>query len=293
MAATRLDGAAVAQEVYSQLRQRVQALAAIGVRPGLAAIQLGNHAASTIYIRRKVNACAEIGVYSEVHQLESDCTESALIATIEKLNHHRGIHGILLQLPLPQYFDAGRIMQSIAVEKDVDGFNWQNLGAMVAGRPRFTPCTPTGIIALLDRYDVRMEGRNAVVVGRSTEVGKPMALMLIARSATVSVCHSKTRDLRQFTSIADILVVAAGRPSLVTADMIKPGAVVVDVGINRLPDGRMCGDVDYAGASGVAALLSPVPGGVGPMTVAMVIANTVSAAEHYAQACAAFSNRTS
>lgn len=287
MAATLLDGAAVAREFYSQLGRRVQTLVAAGVRPGLAAIQVGNQAASTIYIGRKVKACAEIGVYSEIHQLESDCQESTLLATIDKLNHHRGIHGILLQLPLPQHFDAGRIMQSIAVDKDVDGFNWQNLGAMVAGRPRFTPCTPTGIIALLEHYEVRIEGRNAVVVGRSTEVGKPMALMLIARSATVSVCHSKTRNLRQFTSIADILVVAAGRPLLVTADMIKPGAVVVDVGINRLPDGRVCGDVDFAGASQVASLLSPVPGGVGPMTVAMVIANTVSAAEHHAQARAA------
>lgn len=283
MVASRLDGAAVAQEVYSQLRKRVKDLVAVGVRPGLAAIQVGNHAASTIYLRRKVNACAEIGVYSEVHQLASDCTENALLATIEALNHHRGIHGILLQLPLPQRFDAGRAMQSIAIDKDVDGFNWQNLGAMVAGCPRFTPCTPTGIIALLEHYGVRIEGRNAVVIGRSTEVGKPMALMLVGRSATVSVCHSKTRDLRQFTSIADILVVAVGSPLLVTADMIKPGAVVVDVGINRLPDGRVCGDVDYAGVSGVAALISPVPGGVGPMTVAMVIANTVTAAEHHAQ----------
>jgi len=287
MAATLLDGAAVAREVYSQLGQRVQILVAAGVRPGLAAIQVGNHAASSIYIGRKVKACAEIGIYSEIHHLESDCPESTLLATIDKLNHHRGIHGILLQLPLPQHFDAGRILQSIAVEKDVDGFNWQNLGAMVAGHPRFTPCTPTGIITLLERYEVRIEGCNAVVVGRSTEVGKPMALMLIARSATVSVCNSKTRNLRQFTSIADILVVAAGRPLLVTADMIKPGAVVVDVGINRLPDGRVCGDVDFAGASQVASLLSPVPGGVGPMTVAMVIANTVSAAEHQAQARAA------
>jgi len=279
MPASILDGTRVAKEVYARLEQRVQALSREGVRPGLAAVQVGENPASTIYIRRKVKACAEVGIYSEVHQLAGDASEGTLLATIDKLNRHGAIHGVLLQLPLPARFDAGRIMQSIAVAKDVDGFTWNNLGAMVAGRPLFTPCTPTGIIELLDRYKIPIAGRNAVIIGRSTEVGKPMALMLMARNATVSICHSKTRDLRQFTAIADILVVAAGHQSLVKGDMVKQGAVVIDVGINRAPDGRVRGDVDFDGASQTASYITPVPGGVGPMTVAMVIANTVAAAE--------------
>jgi len=284
MTATILDGTMVAKEIYARLEQRVQALLRVGVRPGLAAVQVGENPASTIYIRRKVKACAEVGIYSEVHQLDGDAPESTLLATIDKLNRHGAIHGVLLQLPLPKHFDAGRIMQSIAAAKDVDGFTWNNLGAMVAGRPLFTPCTPTGIIELLDRYEIPIEGRNAVVIGRSAEVGKPMALMLISRSATVSICHSKTRDLRQFTAIADILVVAAGRRSLVKGDMIKRGAVVIDVGINRMPDGRVRGDVDFEAAAQTASHITPVPGGVGPMTVAMVIANTVAAAERQTRA---------
>jgi len=280
MAASILDGTAVAKEVYSRLGQRVQSLVSRGVRPGLAAVQVGEHPASAIYVRRKVRACAEVGVYSEVHQLDANAPEATLLDAIAKLNRNSAIHGILLQLPLPTHFDAGRIMQAISVAKDVDGFTWKNLGAMVAGRPLFTPCTPTGIIELLDRYDIPIEGRIAVVIGRSTEVGKPMALMLVSRSATVSVCHSKTCDLRQHTAMADILVVAAGRPGLVKGDMIKPGAVVIDVGINRMPDGRVRGDVDFADAAEIAGYITPVPGGVGPMTVAMVIANTVAAAEN-------------
>ncbi len=274
-----IDGVATAREIYAQLKERVAALGRLDVRPGLAAVQVGDHPVSKIYLRNKVRACEEVGVYSELHRLDADSPQGAVLAALEKLNRHPRVHGILLQLPLPVHLDAERITQAIAPEKDVDGLTWHSLGALLTGGPRIEPCTPRGVIMLLERAGIVVDGRDAVVVGRSAIVGKPMALMLMARGATVTICHSRTRNLGEHTRRADILVAAAGRAGLITGDMVKPGAAVVDVGINRLPDGKLAGDVDFASVRAVAGYITPVPGGVGPMTIAMVIANTVLAAE--------------
>ena len=279
MTALVLDGAAMAQSVLNDLKERVASLVRRGVTPGLATVLVGDNPASRVYVRNKAKACAEVGLHSELHELGADAAEAEVLARVHALNANRRVHGIIVQLPLPQGLGTQRILQSIAVEKDVDGFNWANLGAIVDGHPRLAPCTPLGVMAMLDRAGIAIEGRNAVVIGRSSIVGKPLALMLIARGATVTVCHSKTRDLAAHTRSADILVAAVGRAHLVTADMVKPGATVIDVGINRLPDGSLAGDVDYANVSRIAGAISPVPGGVGRMTVAMLVANTVAAAE--------------
>jgi methylenetetrahydrofolate dehydrogenase (NADP+)/methenyltetrahydrofolate cyclohydrolase len=249
------------------------------VQPGLAAIVVGDNSASRIYVRNKVEACHAVGVYSEIHRFAADCAEDEVLAMVRYLNGDPRIHGVLVQLPLPAHWNSQRLLQAIAPGKDVDGFNWVNLGAMVAGHTVLAPCTPLGVITMLDYARVPVEGRSAVVVGRSAIVGKPLALMLIARGATVSVCSSKTPDLRLYTLLADILVVAVGNPGLVDGSMIKPGAVVIDVGINRLPGGKLVGDVDFASASRVASRITPVPGGVGRMTVAMLLENTVTATE--------------
>lgn len=282
MAAKLLDGAAIARQIYDQLEQRVSSLAKSGVRPGLAAVVLGDDPASRIYVRNKVRACTEVGLHSEVHAFAADCPEAVLLATIDKINRNPRIHGLIVQMPLPPHLNAERIVQTIAADKDVDGFGLHNLGALLTGSPQFVPCTPLGVMAMLDHAGVAIEGSRAVVVGRSITVGKPLALLLISRNATVTVCHSKTRDLARHTADADILVAAIGRAGAITADMVKPGAVVIDVGINRLPDGKLAGDVDFAGVSQKASYLTPVPGGVGRMTVAMLIANTIAAAEHQA-----------
>jgi methylenetetrahydrofolate dehydrogenase (NADP+)/methenyltetrahydrofolate cyclohydrolase len=279
MAATLLDGAAIAQQVYAQLKQRIHLLHSRGVQPGLAAILVGENSASRIYLRNKAQACHDIGVHSEIVRFSAECTEEQLFTALETLNADSHIHGILVQLPLPAHLNSERILQAIAPAKDVDGFNWVNLGAMVAGHTLLAPCTPLGVMTMLDYARVPIEGRSAVVVGRSAIVGKPLALMLIARGATVSVCSSKTPDLRHYTLMADILAVAVGNPGLVDGSMIKPGAVVIDVGINRLPGGKLVGDVDFVTASRVASRITPVPGGVGRMTVAMLLENTVTAAE--------------
>lgn len=279
MTAKIIDGAAVAQQVYSQLKERVRILAGRGVQPGLAAVVIGKNPASAIYVRNKVRACSEVGLHSEVHEFAGDCGEAEIRALLRRLNADAKIHGILLQLPLPPQLNSEHLLQSIAAAKDVDGFNWSNLGALVAGHTLLAPCTPLGVMTMLEHAGVEIEGRNAVIIGRSAIVGKPLALMLIARGATVSVCNSHTNDLRQYTSLADILIVAVGRPGLVDGSMLKPGAVVVDVGINRLPSGKLTGDVEFESASRVASYITPVPGGVGRMTVAMLIANTVAAAE--------------
>jgi methylenetetrahydrofolate dehydrogenase (NADP+)/methenyltetrahydrofolate cyclohydrolase len=274
-----IDGVVAAREVYARLRERVAALGRVNVRPALAAVLVGDNPASRIYLRNKTRACEESGVRSELHELPADCPSQTLLAMIEKLNAERGVHGIIVQLPLPPQLDASLAARTIAPAKDVDGLSWHNLGALMAGQPLFEPCTPRGIMVLLERAGVEIDARQAVVVGRSAIVGKPMALMLMARGATVTICHSRTRDLAAHTRRADILVVAAGRAGLVTGDMVKPGAAVVDVGINRLAGGKLAGDVDFASVRAVAGCITPVPGGVGPMTVAMVIANTVLAAE--------------
>ena len=279
MTASLLDGAAIARQVFTDLQARVAALRAAGVQPGLATVVVGDNPASRVYVRNKVRACEEVGVHGEVHALAADTSEAELLAKVRELNGNPAIHGIIVQLPLPRGIEASRVLQSIALEKDVDGFNWSNLGALVDDRPQLVPCTPLGVMRMLDHAGVALEGRHAVVIGRSSIVGKPMALLLIARGATVTVCNSKTRDLASHTRSADVLVAAVGKAKLVTADMVKRGAAVIDVGINRLPDGKLAGDVDFDAVKEVAALVSPVPGGVGRMTVAMLVANTVLAAE--------------
>lgn len=287
MTASLIDGARIANAFLEALRPRVAALAAQGVKPGLAAILVGENAASEVYVRNKMRACTDLGLHSAVHRLAADCSESALIALIESLNADRAIHGVLLQLPLPPHLDAERITHRIHPGKDVDGFSRENLGALVAGHPLLAPCTALGIMAMIDHEGIALEGCNAVVVGRSVAVGKPTALMLIGRGATVTVCTSKTRDLARHLRDADVVVVAVGRPGTVTGAMLKPGAAVFDVGINRLPDGKITGDVDFASAREVAARITPVPGGVGRMTVAALIANTVAAAERSLHGAAA------
>ena len=284
MPARILDGAAIARHVYASLAPRIAALTQRGVQPGLAALLIGENAASHTYVRNKVRACTDIGIYSEVHELGADCTEAAALKMLEQLNHNSRLHGVIVQLPLPPGISAQRLLQSVAVEKDVDGFNWSNLGALVDARTALTPCTPLGVMVMLEHAGIAVEGRHAVVIGRSTGVGKPMALQLVNRGATVTVCHSKTPDLAAHAARADILIAAVGRAGLVTANMVKSGAVVIDVGINRLPDGKLTGDVAFAAVSERASWITPVPGGVGPMTVAMLIANTVTTAERTAGA---------
>ncbi|HYC48396.1 MAG TPA: bifunctional methylenetetrahydrofolate dehydrogenase/methenyltetrahydrofolate cyclohydrolase FolD [Burkholderiales bacterium] len=279
MTAQVLDGAAMAREALSGLKDRIAALARNGVKPGLATVLVGDNPASRVYVRNKVRACGEVGLHAEVHELPADVTAAALLTQIDWLNANPAIHGIIVQLPLPRTLDAQSALQSIAPGKDVDGFNWSNLGALVDGHPRLAPCTPLGVMAMLARANIAIEGRHAVVIGRSSVVGKPLALMLIAHGATVTVCHTRTRDLAAFTRAADIVIAAAGRARLLTADMVKAGAAVIDVGINRDETGKLVGDVDYEAVKAKAGAISPVPGGVGRMTVAMLVSNTVLAAE--------------
>jgi methylenetetrahydrofolate dehydrogenase (NADP+)/methenyltetrahydrofolate cyclohydrolase len=294
MSAKIIDGNAVARHVRSLWKQRVDALKEQGITPGLAMIIVGDNPASRLYVRNKVKACAEVGLHSEVHEFPATVTQEAVVRRIEELNQHAEIHGILVQLPLPPQLDARKLLGTIAVQKDVDGFHLYNVGGLVVGENNiFPPCTPYGVQCLLEYENIPIEGQNVVVVGASNIVGKPMALMLMAKDATVSICHIKTRDLAQYTILADILIVAAGCPGLITAPMIKRGAVVIDVGINRLADGRLVGDVDFEGVRQKASYITPVPGGVGPMTVTMLICNTVAAAERFAAKNAQAKSRTS
>lgn len=279
MTAKLIDGKSLAAAVRAALRPRLERLAARGVRPRLAVLLAGNDPASRLYVRNKTRAGEEAGLASELHEFPESVAESALIERIAALNAEPRVHGILVQLPLPRRIDAARVLEAVSPAKDVDGFHVQNLGALLAGRPGFVPCTPAGVMKMLEHEGVPLAGRRAVVLGRSNIVGKPMALLLLARDATVTVCHSKTRDLAAIARQADIVVAAIGRAGLVTADMVKPGACVIDVGINRLPDGSLAGDVDFAAVRKIAGWITPVPGGVGPMTVAMLIASTVRAAE--------------
>jgi methylenetetrahydrofolate dehydrogenase (NADP+)/methenyltetrahydrofolate cyclohydrolase len=280
--ATLIDGVAVSKALRAEWKQRVALLKEKGVTPGLAVILVGDNPASQVYVRNKVKACGEVGLHSELHQFPATVSEQAVLEKIAALNRDPAIHGILVQLPLPAHIDNNKVLEAISADKDADGFHLCNLGGLVTGGTAFPPCTPYGVMALLDYYDIPIEGQNAVVVGRSNIVGKPMALMLLGRSATVSICTSRTRDLKQYTSMADILVVATGKPRMVHGSIIKPGAVVIDVGINRLPDGKLVGDVDFDSAKQVASFITPVPGGVGPMTITMLLANTVQAAERLA-----------
>lgn len=279
MSAKIIDGKAVAEQVRKEWKIRADGLKAQGILPGLAVIIVGDNPASRVYVRNKVKACHDLGLHSELIELPEDTTEAMLLSQIQHLNDNPDIHGILVQLPLPEQIDVDKVLETISPEKDVDGFHLYNLGALVVGNTVFPPCTPYGVMAMLKYIDAEISGKNAVVVGRSNIVGKPMALMLLQESATVSICTSRTHDLTFYTKIADILVVATGKPQMVTGDMVKPGAIVIDVGINRMDDGKLVGDVDFDSVKEVAGHITPVPGGVGPMTITMLVANTIMAAE--------------
>jgi len=284
MPAQIIDGTGLSRRIRSEVAARVAALTAHDRRPGLAVILVGEDPASRVYVRNKVRACEETGVHSLLETYLADLSEAALLDRIHALNKDPQIHGILVQLPLPGHIDAKRVIETIAPHKDVDGFSVLSAGALMCGLPGFQPCTPYGCMKLLESTGVPVRGKHAVVIGRSNTVGKPMALMLLAAGATVTVCHSGTADLGQHTRKADIVVAAVGRRDLVRADMLKPGAIVIDVGMNRTDEGKLCGDVDFAGAREVAGWITPVPGGVGPMTITMLLVNTVQAAERAAQA---------
>jgi len=280
-----IDGVAVAKKIRAECKVRTAALMQRGVQPGLAVIVVGADPASAVYVRNKVRACADVGIRSSRYDFPADVDPETLIATIETLNADTSIDGILVQLPLPPHLSIARVLRTISADKDVDGFHLYNVGGLVVGDTVFPPCTPYGVVKLLEHENITVEGRNVVVVGASNIVGKPMALMLMQRDATVCICHAKTRDLAQFTILADILVVAAGTPNLILPQMIKTGAVVIDVGINRLADGRIVGDVDFEGVRRKASYITPVPGGVGPMTVTMLLVNTVASAEKRFDGC--------
>jgi methylenetetrahydrofolate dehydrogenase (NADP+)/methenyltetrahydrofolate cyclohydrolase len=279
MTARVIDGVKLAATIREGVAARSVALAARGVKPGLAVVLVGSDPASQVYVRNKVTACEKAEMHSVLEQYPADMTQEALLARIDTLNADPSIHGILVQLPLPKHIDSHRVIEAIAAEKDVDGFHISNAGLLMTGTPLFRPCTPYGVMKMLESEQVVLRGAVAVVVGASNIVGKPMAMLLQAAGATVTICNSKTRDLAWHTRHADIVVVATGKPGMVTGDMIKPGAVVIDVGINRGADGKLCGDVDYASAKEVAGAITPVPGGVGPMTIAMLLVNTLESAE--------------
>ncbi|MGB8436309.1 MAG: bifunctional methylenetetrahydrofolate dehydrogenase/methenyltetrahydrofolate cyclohydrolase FolD [Burkholderiales bacterium] len=279
MAARIIDGIEIARRVRAEWKLRADGLKAAGVTPGLAVVMIGENPASALYVRNKVKACHEIGIHSQQYRLPESTTTETLLRMIEELNVDPAIHGILVQLPLPKHVDVRRVLEQISHDKDVDGFGLYNVGGLIIGNTVFPPCTPYGVMCMLDYTGIPVAGQNVVIVGASNIVGKPMALMLIEREATVAVCHIKTRDLAQFTILADILVVAAGKPNLITAPMVKTGAVVIDVGINRLPDGRLVGDVEFEPVKEKASHITPVPGGVGPMTVTMLLCNSISSAE--------------
>ena len=280
MSATIIDGKKVSKEIRETLKtETAEFIEKTGVIPGLAVVLVGNDPASAVYVRNKHRACEEIGFYSEVHELPEDTKEDDLLALLDRLNGDPKIHGILVQLPLPKQIDADKVIRKIKPEKDVDAFHPENVGRIMLGNYRFLPCTPAGVMALLDAYGIDPAGKDCVVIGRSNIVGKPQAFLLLERNATVTICHSRTADLSSHTKRADIVVVAIGKPRFLKAEMVKPGAVVIDVGINRLPDGKLCGDVDFEPISAFASAITPVPGGVGPMTITMLMKNTLTAAK--------------
>jgi methylenetetrahydrofolate dehydrogenase (NADP+) / methenyltetrahydrofolate cyclohydrolase len=279
MTAKLIDGKAISEFYRVEYKLRVDRLAEKGARPGLAVVIVGNDPASQVYVRNKAKACESVGMHSEVHALPANTTQQELVAFVEKLNVNPAIHGILVQLPLPKGLDDRAVIEAIHPDKDVDGFHYANMGALVIDQSRYPPCTPYGVMKMLEYENIRVEGKHVVIVGRSNIVGKPQAMLMLKAGATVTVCHSKTTDLTKFTRDADILVAAVGRACMITGNMIKQGAVVIDVGINRLSDGKLVGDVDFESAKKVASAITPVPGGVGPMTITMLLGNTLRAAE--------------
>ena len=284
MTAQLIDGNALSRQLRSEVAQRASALTARGHQPGLAVILVGEDPASAVYVRNKVKACEDAGVRSIFEKYDADLSEAALLARIEALNADTGIHGILVQMPLPKHIDPHKVIEAIATAKDVDGYSVLSAGELVAGLEGFRPCTPYGSMKLIESTGQPLKGKHAVVIGRSNTVGKPMALLLLQANATVTVTHSGTPDLAYHTRQADIVVAAVGRTNTLTADMVKPGAIVIDVGINRNADGKLCGDVDFDGVKEVAGWITPVPGGVGPMTITMLLVNTLEAAERTAGA---------
>ena len=279
MTAQIIDGNALSKQLRLQLAQRATALRARGITPGLAVVLVGENPASQVYVRNKVKACEDNGLFSVFEKHPDTLSEVDLLARVDALNRDPAIHGILVQLPLPAHIDAQKVIEAIAPAKDVDGFHVASAGALMVGQPGFWPCTPFGCMKMLESIGYDLKGKHAVVIGRSNIVGKPMALMLLQRNATVTICHSATDDLKALTLQADVIVAAVGKRNLLTADMVKHGAVVIDVGMNRDDAGKLCGDVDFEGVSQVAAYITPVPGGVGPMTITMLLFNTLEAAE--------------
>ena len=280
MTAKIIDGKKIAQLCRAEIRGRVEELVKdTGVRPGLTVIIVGNNPASVLYVRNKIHACEDVGIASNVMKLPENVSEAELLKVIQELNDNPRVHGILVQLPIPKTISTLKVLETISADKDVDGFHMYNVGGLVIGNTVFPPCTPFGVQKILEHEGIDLEGKNVTVVGASNIVGKPMALMLMQREATVTICHAKTRDLAQYTILADVLVVAAGKPNLIVPQMVRTGAVVIDVGINKLPDGRLVGDVDFEGVKEKASYITPVPGGVGPMTVTMLLYNTIAAAE--------------
>ena len=282
MTAQTIDGNALSRQLRADVQNRTAALRARGTTPGLAVVLVGDNPASQVYVRNKVKACEDAGLHSVLEKYDAALSEVDLLARVEALNNDPAIHGILVQLPLPAHIDAQKVIEAISPAKDVDGFHIASAGALMTGMPGFWPCTPYGCMKMLESIGFDLRGKHAVVIGRSNIVGKPMALMLLAKNATVTVCHSATPDLKAHTLLADVVVAAVGKRNVLTADMVKPGAVVLDVGMNRDADGKLCGDVDFDGVKKVASHITPVPGGVGPMTITMLLVNTLEAAERAA-----------
>ncbi|CAN7515595.1 bifunctional methylenetetrahydrofolate dehydrogenase/methenyltetrahydrofolate cyclohydrolase FolD [Variovorax sp. LjRoot84] len=284
MTAQLIDGNALSRTLRAEVATRAAALKSRGVAPGLAVVLVGENPASQVYVRNKVKACEDNGLHSVLEKYPAELSEAELLARVEALNKDPAIHGILVQLPLPAHIDAQKVIEAIAPAKDVDGFHVASAGALMTGMPGFWPCTPYGCMKMFESIGYELRGKHAVVIGRSNIVGKPMALMLLAKNATVTICHSATQDLGAITRQADVVVAAVGKRNVLTADMVKPGAVVIDVGMNRNDEGKLCGDVDFAGVREVAGWITPVPGGVGPMTITMLLVNTIEAAERAAEA---------
>jgi methylenetetrahydrofolate dehydrogenase (NADP+)/methenyltetrahydrofolate cyclohydrolase len=279
MPAQLIDGNALSKQLRTQVSERVTQLKSKGITPGLAVILVGDNPASQVYVRNKVKACEDTGMHSVLERYATSMSEADLLARVEALNQDPSIHGILVQLPLPDHIDAHKVIEAISTQKDVDGFHVASAGALMVGQPGFWPCTPYGCMKMLESIGYNLRGKHAVVIGRSNIVGKPMALMLLQQDATVTVCHSRTANLKDITLQADVIVAAVGKRNVLTADMVKPGAVVLDVGMNRNDEGKLCGDVDFEGVKEVAGYITPVPGGVGPMTITMLMVNTLESAE--------------
>lgn len=284
MTAQLINGNELSRKLRGEVAERAAALKARGITPGLAVVLVGDNPASQVYVRNKVKACEDNGLHSVLEKYDASMTEAELLARVDALNNDPSIHGILVQLPLPAHIDAQKVIEAISPAKDVDGFHIASAGALMTGMPGFWPCTPYGCMKMLESIGYDLKGKHAVVIGRSNIVGKPMALMLLAKDATVTICHSRTADLKAQTLQADVIVAAVGKRNVLTADMVKPGAVVIDVGMNRNDEGKLCGDVDFEGVKDVAGYITPVPGGVGPMTITMLLVNTIEAAEREAAA---------